>query len=335
MSKLEEMRKRLMEMEGRKSSSPNKKTGGDNAVFPFWNMKDGEESKIRFLPDGNESNIFFWVEKQMINIPFSGIEGDPSAGEVTVSVPCIEMYGKDEQCPIHQEIRPWYKQGDKNLEELASVYWKKRTFIAQGFVRDTKLPEADKPESPIRMFFLKPQVYNIIKAIIMDPDNKTSPTDIEDGIDFYLSKTTKGKWADYTSSRWARGSTPLTQEERNAIGTFGLKDLSQFLPKKPTPEEMRIQMEMFEVSVDGGKYDPERWGKYYKPRGYEVHTKETVQEAVSVTTQSNQSVNEEDDIPFEVNAPVATPEQVAQVQTNTSQSVKEILARVHARNKSV
>jgi hypothetical protein len=341
MSKLEEMRQRLMEMENRRAGTPSKgkSSNSDNSVFPFWNMKDNEESKVRFLPDGDSSNVFFWVEKQVINIPFSGIIGDSTASEVVVTVPCIEMYGTEYQCPIHQEIRPWYKQGDKSLEELASVYWKKRTFITQGFVRDTKLPEADKPENPIRTFLFKPQVYNLIKAIIMDPDNAHSPTDYEQGFDFYLSKTKNGKWADYSTSRWARSSTPLSQFERDAIDKYGLNDLTKFLPKKPSAEDLKVQLEMFEASLDGGKYDPEKWGQYYKPKGFEIQTKAQVQSASVTASRPVLTQEERDDIPFEVETPVATAAPKVEVaepvaESATSQSVKDILARVQARNKT-
>ena len=41
------------------------------------------------------------------------------------------MFG--ENCPVLAEVRPWYK--DETLKEMANKYWKKRSYIFQGFVR--------------------------------------------------------------------------------------------------------------------------------------------------------------------------------------------------------
>ena len=56
MASLAEIRAKLKEQESRTSGGS---SGGDNAIFPFWNMKEGETSTLRFLPDGDESNTFF------------------------------------------------------------------------------------------------------------------------------------------------------------------------------------------------------------------------------------------------------------------------------------
>ena len=55
-----------------------------------------------------------------------------------------------------------------------------------------------------------------------------------------------------------------------AIETHGLYDLNEFMPKRPTEDDMRIITEMFEASVDGELYDPARWGQHYKPYGLDV-----------------------------------------------------------------
>lgn len=45
------------------------------------------------------------------------------------------------------------------------------------------------------------------------------------------------------------------------------KDLSTRLPPKPDAEAVKVISEMFEGSVDGEWYDPERWGQYFAPYG--------------------------------------------------------------------
>jgi hypothetical protein len=57
MASLAEIRAKLKEQETR--SSGGSQGGGDNAIYPFWNMKEGESGTLRFLPDGNADNTFF------------------------------------------------------------------------------------------------------------------------------------------------------------------------------------------------------------------------------------------------------------------------------------
>ena len=51
-------------------------TQSDNSIYPHWNADEGSTATIRFLPDGNSSNTYFWVEKQIIKLPFNGVKGD-------------------------------------------------------------------------------------------------------------------------------------------------------------------------------------------------------------------------------------------------------------------
>ena len=62
----------------------------------------------------------------------------------------------------------------------------------------------------------------------------------------------------------------LSESERGAIDQYGLHNLSDFMPKKPSAEELNIIQEMFKASVDGELYDPDRFGQYYKPAGLNV-----------------------------------------------------------------
>ena len=204
MASLAEIRAKLKEQETRSTGKAT--TGGDNAIFPFWNMQEGQSSTLRFLPDGNPNAEYFWAERLMIKLPFAGIKGETDSRPVQVQVPCMEMYG--ESCPILNEVRGWFK--DPSLEEMGRKYWKKRSYIFQGFVTDNPINEDSKPENPIRRFIIGPQIFQIIKASLMDPDMEELPTDYTHGVDFRLNKTSKGGYADYGTSNWARRERPLT-----------------------------------------------------------------------------------------------------------------------------
>lgn len=284
MTTLAKIREQLLAEEKRSSGN----TYSDNTIFPFWNMNEGTTTTVRFLPDGDDSNVYFWRERQMIKLPFSGIKGQDETKPTIVNVPCMEMW-EGEKCPIHDEIRPWFKDG--NLEELARKYWKKRTYIFQGFVIDSSLKEDNEPENPIRRFIISPQIFNIIKSALMDPDFPELPTDYESGTDFKINKTQNGQYPSYTTSNWARRERSLTEDELNAIENYGLFNLSDFLPKKPSEKELEVIFQMFEASLDGQQYDPDLFGEYYKPMGLEIDSNSSKNsgETSSSSTQTKKS----------------------------------------------
>ena len=260
---LAEIRAKLQAQETRGQSSSSQ--GGDNAIYAHWNIPEGTSAKIRFLPDANTKNDFFWVERLMIRLPFAGIKGQSDSKPVVVQVPCVEMYG--EACPILAEVRTWFK--DPGLEEMGRKYWKKKSYLFQGFVKDNPLSDDKTPDNPIRRFAISPQIFNLIKSALMDPELESMPTDYSAGLDFTVTKTSKGGYADYSTSKWSRKETALTAQEQAAIDTHGLFNLADFLPKKPGEVELKVLKEMFEASVDSQASDPDRWGQYYKPSGFQ------------------------------------------------------------------
>ena len=171
----------------------------------------------------------------------------------------MEMF--NEPCPVLAEVRTWFK--DPALEDMGRKYWKKRSYIFQGFVVNSTLDEDTTPENPIRRFVINPSVFNIIRSALMNPDMEDLPTDVESGRDFKLTKTTKGQYADYSTSSWSRKESALTDVEQAAIEANGLFNLADFLPKKPSESELRVIKEMFEASVDGRPYDVDKFGAYY------------------------------------------------------------------------
>ena len=266
MASLAEIRAKLKEQEA--NTGGNRGPQGPNPIYPFWNIKEGESATMRFLPDSDQDNTFFWKERLMIKLPFSGIKGDTGSRPVQVQVPCMEMSGGS--CGILQEVRGWFK--DPSLEDMGRKYWKKRSYIFQGFVTDNPLVDDQAPENPIRRFIIGPQIFQIIKQALMDPDMEELPTDYTAGVDFRLNKTSKGGYADYGTSTWARRERPLSDAEMNAVNTHGLFNLNDFLPKKPGEIEVKIMQEMFEASVDGEAYDPDRWSNYFRPSGMAART---------------------------------------------------------------
>lgn len=262
MATLAEIRAKLKAAE--RTEEGNSNTGGDRSVYPFWTIKNGGEAVFRFLPDGDPNNMFFWVEKAVIKLPFNGIKNGENR-RVLVHVPCVEMYNDGSVCPILTEVRPWYK--DPSLKEIANSYWKKRSYIFNGFVVEDGLKEPEPPENPIRKLLIGPQIYKLIHSALVDPELEELPTDFVNGLDFRMRVTMQGENANYSTSSWSRRTRPLSDVEMSAIDKYGLPNLSDFLPKKPSEIDLKVMKEMFEASVDGQLYDAERWGKYFRPQG--------------------------------------------------------------------
>lgn len=325
MASLAEIRARIAAQENKSNTGSTQQS--DNAIYPHWNMDEGTSATIRFLPDGNSTNTFFWVERQIIKLPFNGVKGDSAVKQIQVQVPCVEMYG--DNCPILAEVRPWYK--DESLKEMANKYWKKRSYLFQGFVRQNPLGDDKTPANPIRRFIISPQIFTIIKSSLMDPEMEEMPTDYVRGLDFRVTKTSKGGYADYSTSTWSRKESALTQAEQDAIQAHGLFNLADFLPKKPSEAELRIIKEMFEASVDGRPYDAERWGAYYRPYGLDVPAGAKVEEqvtAVQATAATTAPVAES--APWEDEEPSAS-QPVKVPTTPTSDKAQDILAMIRAR----
>jgi hypothetical protein len=334
MASLAEIRARLAQSEGKQQGGNS--TGGDNAIYPHWNMEEGGAATLRFLPDGNTKNTFFWQERAMIRLPFNGIKGEMESKQVYVQVPCVEMW--QETCPVLTEVRTWFK--DKSLEEMGRKYWKKRSYIFQGFVRENPLADDKAPANPIRRFIIGPQIFTTIKSALMDPELEELPTDLMRGLDFRITKGSKGGFADYSGSKWARKETALTEAEQAAVAEHGLFDLSTFLPKKPTDVELKVIKEMFEASVDGQSYDTERWGQYFRPAGVNAPAgSSSTNESAPATTYNTPAPAATTPIPnvvsssFDDEEPTVATAPV-EAKPASSDKAQDILAMIRARQKA-
>ncbi len=328
---LAEIRAKLQAQE---SKGQGGQSGGDNGIYAHWNIPEGTTARVRFLPDANTKNTFFWVERLMIKLPFAGIKGQVDSKPTFVQVPCVEMWG--EACPILAEVRTWFK--DKSLEEMGRKYWKKKSYLFQGFVRDNPLSDDKPTDNPIRRFIISPQIFNLVKNALMDPELENLPTDYEGGLDFNIKKTSKGGYADYNTSTWARKESALTQAELEAVEKFGLYNLADFLPKKPSDAELKIIKEMFEASVNGEPFDADKWSAYYKPAGMAATASSSKSDddhapaAKPVAVARPAPAATHDDPPFEVDEPEVTAPVVAAAKP-ASQRAEDILAMIRNRQK--
>ena len=315
MATLAEIRAKLKSQEVNRSTS---QTGGDNAIYPHWNIQEGQEAVVRFLPDKDQGNTFFWTERNMIKLPFAGIKGQTDSRPIQVQVPCMEMYGKT--CPVLTEVRPWFK--DKSMEDMGRKYWKKKSYIFQGFVVTNPLNEDTTPENPVRRFIIGPQIFNIIRSALLDPEMEELPTDYVKGVDFRVNKTTKGGYADYSTSKWSRRERALDETERASIDKFGLHNLSDYRPKEPSEAEVKIIKELFEKSVEGESYDLEKYGQYFRPAGVG---------RVSIPTASRPAPVEKTANPVNAEVKIAETKTVPQPSGDSAKRAEDILKLIRSR----
>ena len=142
-----------------------------------------------------------------------------------------------------------------------------------------------------------------------------------------MKKGTKGGYADYSTSSWARRERPLSDDETAAKDKFGLYNLSDFLPKKPGEVELKVMKEMFEASVDGEPYDMERWGQYFKPAGMSQNTGDPVK----ATPKASAPIDdvEADEVPVAKTAPAPKADAAA-----GDSRAQDILAMIRNRQKA-
>jgi hypothetical protein len=269
----------------------------------------------------------------MIKLPFAGIKGESESKQITVQVPCVEMYG--DTCPILADVRGWFK--DPALEDMGRKYWKKRSYIFQGFVAEDGLGEKtdEQPENPIRRFIIGPQIFTSIRAALVDPELEDLPTDFVHGLDYRMKKGSKGGYADYSTSSWARRERPLNDAEQAAIKQHGLFNLTDFLPKKPGEVELKVMKEMFEASVDGEPYDMERWGQYFKPAGMSQNTGDPNKSTPKATPAPAASDDHDDEpAPVAKATPAPTSAPKAEASAGGDSRAQDILAMIRNRQKA-
>ena len=146
-----------------------------------------------------------------------------------------------------------------------------------------------------------------------------------------MKKGSKGGYADYSTSSWARRERPLSDAEQAAISQYGLYNLQDFLPKKPGEVELKVMKEMFEASVDGEPYDMERWGQYFKPAGMSQNTGDPVKSTPKASSPATDDIDE-DDTPVSKSTPA--PKASAPTSTEGGDSrAQDILAMIRNRQK--
>ncbi len=214
---------------------PEQTEGGSrpNNYYPFWNIAEGQQAIVRFLPDKNEENPFgFVVEKLMHTLVING---------ENKSVACLKMHGED--CPVCKVSSEYYKKEDK---DNGKKYWRKKQHIAQGIVIEDPLKpdETTKEthEGKVRFFALGYQLFQVIQAAFESGDLDEVPYNMDGGYDFVIKKTKQGDYSTYAvGSRFKAKPRSLTEDEKQ-VAKEQMIDLSTLLPQNPGEEKVAAML---------------------------------------------------------------------------------------------
>jgi hypothetical protein len=247
-----------------------KQNNGPSELFRHWNLDFDKSCTFRFLPDGDESNVFFWKKKMLWEWKFPTAEGT----EVKIVMPCKKTFDPAAKCEVYSLLGDMFslskKTGDQSHAGSAKAYWVKTSFLMQGFVRYSDYKEEQVPESLIRKFdFTKDVFQDTIENRVQDtnPDTclKSWPVDFENGLNYVVKKTQGSNgYANYRGSSFGSNPSALSEEERAAI-SGGVPSLARYLPTQLTDEAYGLQMTMLETALSGGVWNKEWEDAGFKP----------------------------------------------------------------------
>jgi hypothetical protein len=244
------------------------RSGGSNVFFRYKKIEADSTATVRFLPISsdvlvNSNRPAFWVDKKVIRLRFDN--PDQEGSECAITIPVMQMYkgGKLDDDIILKQVRVLFQEADalakkgeedrsKEVRSKASYHWTRGECLAQGFVIRSTLSE-EAPENPIRLFELNKQIMNVIRGVVKSEESDTGlefwPVHGKKGFNFVIKKTKSGDWPSYTTSCFARQPTPWSTEQQDAINTYGLFRLEDFLPARPSEEEYEVLAEIMAASL--------------------------------------------------------------------------------------
>jgi len=193
----------------------------DLRFINYWDLKPGQELKIRFLPDAGEH--------ELSNGLYIQFKHHRIAGEWVL---CPKSYGKYEKCAICQRGWDMYHNGDR---EHYKEWVSKQARYAQCIVIDDG--GLDIPEDPdgriVRLLNMPQAVEEEIMKHLMN-GNIEDPTDHT----FVIVRTMDDGRASYSKSYVMMKPDPLPDEVLELIEqNGGLYDLSELIPAIASPED--------------------------------------------------------------------------------------------------
>lgn len=216
-------------------------TGGNatwKLFFNFWKAEVDAVSTVRFLPDNNAENpMGFLVENFAHELNINGKRE---------KVACLKMY--NEPCPVCELSSRFYdKNSTEHSEELGKMFYRKKSYLGQVLVLDTKI-EHDADQL-VKLIEFGPQIFKQIQAAFQSGDLEEAPYELKGGYNFRFRKSVTGSGQNsYTTSNFAPKQTDIGDD---LLAAMVLYDLSDYR----TPKTDRVALEAMLIAAQtGGKY---------------------------------------------------------------------------------
>lgn len=214
-------------------------TGFWDKFYPFYKMDFDQTTVFRFLPDLDDENpLGFIIENKYHELVINGKKK---------RIACLKMFG--ESCPCCEHSKQYYDAGD---EKMGKTFWRKIDYVSQGLVISSAFDYPIADGNPVRMISIGPKLYKTIEAKIVKGDMDEMPYDMVNGYNFSINKTRQGEYADYTTSDFARKSTPIPE---SMLAQVELYDLKNYRYGKIEREQMEAMIEAF---LTGRSYEDEK-----------------------------------------------------------------------------
>jgi hypothetical protein len=220
----------LAELRARVNNAQKSQNNFDNStIFSFSKLKAGDEVRIRFVPDGDPNNDFFWRVRSTRQIPFNSIKlanGTILNNRCRVSVPAFNLKKGDQNLsnlsadylyestddPIQQKIKGFWGDSQES-KDLYYRYAKRDTYVYQGFIRTPGY------ETKLYRFIISKQVHELIYSFMSNSEINDIPSDPVHGRDFILRVNEKSApingvmtiVKDYSKSSWSYSESSLTE----------------------------------------------------------------------------------------------------------------------------
>lgn len=272
----------------------------------IFSINTGEEVKIRFVGDGDQSNDFFWRAFSFHRLFFYGVKGDDSKSNVvtTVTIPAynltlsksgklindpnaqlnvsedcvytnfqdpINLYVRDNNLYANQNIKMTTPEGRE--ESLYKILGRRVQYFFQGYI--ISAPESLKIHECNRLlkhFTLSSGIFAKISQHTFNTETVElgdDPINVTEGVDFNLRKKAVGQFNNYDESEFSRKHTKLPDEFMKDYVEFGPDNISDRCIKAPNEDQRRMITDMLNAFLGGLPYDPE-----WDVLGYPKYSKE-------------------------------------------------------------
>ena len=254
-------------------------------VFDFRNLKVGDSVRVRFIEDSDDNPVF-WRERRTRTLRFNSVKDTSGAVINQTAYVDVPAFNKkfDEPLWSNPPAEYVFESSEDVLQKKVSGFWdgtdagkelynkfkRRKTYVMRGFLEsDVENYERNK----VYRFIVTEDLFNLISSFMSDTEIAYAPTDKQNGLDFIINVTGKnasinGKTQevkDYSTSKYARKETPLSEEELNYLQNNELPPLLTFVYPRPNVEQDDAMLEMFNAIMTDEPYDVARWGKFYKP----------------------------------------------------------------------